>query len=101
MAEQQLNLIGENAGRGGSRAGSGRKRKRFGALERSETSKVVRVPLMYVDAVKRLIIALDACTDGQVGTSENIDMHITPDRADLAALGGGVIELLVSAKRSV
>lgn len=101
MAEQQLNLIGENAGRGGSRSGSGRKRKRFGVMERTETSKVVRVPLMYVDAVKRLIIALDACTLGEVGTSENIDMHITPDRADLASIGGGAIELLISAKRLV
>lgn len=40
MAEQQLNLIGENAGRGGSRSGSGRKRKRSCAPERTETSKV-------------------------------------------------------------
>ncbi len=100
MAEQQLNLIGENAGRGGSRSGAGRKRKRFCAPERTETSKVLRVPWMYVDAVKRLIIALDACTAGEVGTNQSFDLHITPDRADLAELNGSVIELLISAKRS-
>ena len=101
MAGQQLNLIGENAGRGGARSGAVRKSKRFGAPERPEPSKVLRVPLMYCDAVKRLIIALDVCTSGEVGTSEDVEMHITPDRADLAALGGAAIELLISVKREV
>jgi hypothetical protein len=96
MAEQQLHLIVENAVRGGARSGAGRKSKRFGAPERPETSKVLRVPLMYCDAAKRPIIALDVCTAGEVGTSEDVEMHITPYRADLAAL-----ELLISVKREV
>ncbi len=101
MAEQQLNLIKTGAGRGGSRAGAGRKAKRFMAGDGAASSKTMRVPVMYADAVKKLIAALDSATAGDQTTVEKIDMHISPDRADLAELGGGVIELLISVKRLV
>ena len=101
MAEQQLKLIKTGAGRGGSRAGAGRKAKRFYGGDGAASSKTIRVPLLYVDAVKKLIAALDAATEADQASSETIKMNVSPDTAKLAELGGGVIELLISVKRLI
>lgn len=102
MAEQQLDLI-KKQNRGGARKGAGAKAKRFLGGDSAKSSKPMRVPLMYADAVKQLIAALDAASAADTAQSDavKIDMHITPDRADLADLGGGVIELIASIKRLV
>lgn len=56
MAEQQLDLIKTGAGRGGSRAGAGRKKTKQGSV-------VMRVPTAYQEAVKDLIALLDGMAD--------------------------------------
>lgn len=102
MAEQQFDLIKKTV-RGGARKGSGAKAKRFMGGDGAKSSKTMRISLMYIDAVKQLIAALDAASAADTAQYDaiKIDMHVTPDRADLAELGGGVIELSASIKRLV
>lgn len=98
MSEQQLNLIKD--GRGGKRAGAGRKAKRFYGGDGAASSKTMRVPILYADAVKKLIAALDAATELDQPASETIQMNVSPDTAKLAETTG-VIDLTITVKRTL
>lgn len=91
MAEQQLELIKKGAGRGGARKGSGRK------AARAEGSKTMRIPTLYVTAVKALVEELDKATASEVGAdASKISMHVTPD---LHPLQGGAIDVEITIQR--
>lgn len=100
MSEQQLNLIKDGVGRGGKRAGAGRKAKRFYGGDGAASSKTMRVPVLYADAVKKLIAALDAATEADQASSETIKMNVSPDTAKLAEIDG-TIELEMTVRRTV
>ena len=75
MSEQQLNLIKDGVGRGGKRAGAGRKAKRFYGGDGAASSKTMRVPVLYADAVKKLIAALDAATEAADVQKTNVELQ--------------------------
>lgn len=88
MAEQQLNLIKKGVGRGGSRSGAGRKRSTHG-------SKVIRVPISYVEAVDALIDFLDNSeTLENEQVSESKDIFVVSNELSLKS-GSSILKLKV------
>ena len=92
MAEQQLNLIKTGSGRGGARAGAGRKKTRF------KTPVVMRVPAEYEQAVRDLIRFIDDMSEVEKGNTIQSEPKMV--HTDTVELVGGSINLSFKAYKA-